>query len=121
MLINIKIPIVTMELNYLLTCHDILNLNTFLHVLTNPVSDFLVYSSRIQWLTMPAELTLDDVSCQECSLSWCTVQPSMQQISFQLQVNLVTCDLLLEAEWVRRVELHSEAQQDGFHFYKHVT
>lgn len=70
---------------------------------------------------MPAELTLDDVSCQECRLSWCTVQPPMQQVSFQLQVNLVACDLLLEAERIRWIELHSEAQQDGFHVYEHVT
>ena len=70
---------------------------------------------------MPAGLTLDDISRQERRLSWRTVQPPVQQISFQLQVNLVACDLLLEAERIRRVKLHSEAQQDGFHVYEHVT
>lgn len=81
----------------------------------------VVFLKEKEWLIMPAELTLDDVSCQECCLCWCAVQPPMQQISLQLQVNLVACDLLLEAERIRRVELHSEAQQDWFHVYEHVT
>jgi hypothetical protein len=45
----------------------------------------------------------------------------MEQVPFQLQIDLVASDLLLEPEWVWRIELDTEAEQDGIHVYKYIT
>jgi len=86
--------------------------------------DSLLCLSRnimLQQFIIPWSLTLNNVSCQECCLSWSAIQPPMQQVPLQLQVDLVARDLLLEPEWVRWVEFDPEAEQDWFHVYRHIT